>query len=109
MRGITGIPALRVRGDVNPLSGVRAPYYARPTLARAMHPELAPSLGQAELPSAVTGVISLAVAGVSTAFLYGVARESRTPYVRTTGYVLAALSGISGLIMAGSMLMGAAK
>lgn len=90
-----------------PLSNAWSPSFARPMLAPMLVQRPPMTLGQAELPAAVGNLVSLGVAGLTAAFTYGIARETRSPMVRTTGYILAGLGALSGVILAGSLLMGA--
>jgi len=55
------------------------------------------------------GIFVLALGTVGTLFNYGIARESRSKMVKTTGYIVAGVSALSTLVAAGAMVLGANK
>ena len=52
------------------------------------------------LVAAGAGLAALALGGVSVLFMYGVAKESKSSLVKTTGYVLAGVSVLAALVEA---------
>jgi hypothetical protein len=77
-----------------------------------------PALGQTPLPMVQpskpagaggaaaglgAGVLTLAIAGVGVAFTYGIARESKSKLVKTTGYVLAGAGALVALVEAATV------
>ena len=84
-------------------------------------PSVAPSPGVPSAPSApsggggsaalgiAAGVIALGLGAVGVLFSYGVAAESKSGMVKTTGYILAGTGALMALINAGVVFVAATK
>jgi hypothetical protein len=78
------------------VTGIR-PFTAPPAaaLAQVSAGQVAGALGA----SAVT----LGVLGIGVAFTYGIARDSKTSLVKTTGYILAGVGALAAVVEAGAV------
>lgn len=87
-----------------------------PTLGQQL-PSVAPTPGAPSAPSnggsaalgVVGALIALGIGSVGVLFSYGVARESKSGMVRTTGYILAGTGALMALINAGAIFFAASK
>lgn len=89
------------------------------TLGQAL-PAVAPTPGVPAAPSAPSGggglalgvagaAIALGLGAVGVLFSYGVAKESRSGMVKTTGYILAGTGALMALINTGVIFFAASK
>jgi hypothetical protein len=58
-------------------------------------PPVAPPSTGGIIAGTAAGVVTLALGGLSVAFLYGVAKESKSKWVKTPGYILAGVTGLA--------------
>jgi hypothetical protein len=72
-------------------------------LAPLVPPTAAPSGIGSGLAATGAGLATLAFGSVSVLFMYGVAKESRSGLVKTTGYILAGVSALAVLIEAAAV------
>lgn len=90
----------------------------RPQLAQQLAPALAPSLAPAFAPApagngattavVIGGLIGLGMAATGVLFNYGVARESKSGLVKTTGYIMAGAGALGALLGVGALLFAGA-
>jgi hypothetical protein len=84
------------------------PVYQNPLLRRSQPqmgqtplPIVSPSSGPGKIAAGIgVGVVTLGLGAVSTLFLYGIAKESKSKMVKTTGYIMAALTGLATAVEA---------
>lgn len=92
-----------------PLVNPWTPNFARVTglgqLAPSVTPPSAPAPSGAGQVAAAIGAsaLTLGVVGLSVAFTYGIARDSKTSLVKTTGYILAGAGALVALVEAGAV------
>lgn len=76
------------------------PAFGRPTLGQTPLPMVAPSVpaGAGSVAAGFgAGLLTLAVAGLGVAFTYGIARESKSKMVKTSGYIPAGVGALVAL------------
>lgn len=68
-------------------------------------PAAAPAPTDAGQVAAAIGgsILTLGVLGLSVAFTYGIARESKSGLVKTTGYIMAGAGALVSLVEAGAV------
>ncbi len=79
------------------------PVYQNPLLRRSQPkmgqtplPLITPATGAGKIAAGIgVGLLTLGLGAVSTLFLYGVARDSKSKMVKTTGYIMAGLTGLA--------------
>lgn len=67
-------------------------------------PMVAPSSGAGSLAARIgAGLLTLGLAGLGVAFTYGIASESKSKMVKTTGYILAGVGALVALFEAAAV------
>ena len=79
------------------------PLFRRPQMGQQLTPLVqptAPITTSGLIAGGAAGVVTLALGGLSAAFLYGVAKESRSRWVKTPGYILAGVTALATVLEA---------
>jgi hypothetical protein len=93
-----------------PLVNPWTPNFARVTGLGQLTPLVPPSApapaatGPGQVAAAVgASLLTLGVVGISVAFTYGIARESKSSLVKVPGYILAGVGSLVALVEAGAV------